>query len=585
MKKALRVFDLLYQQLEFFPLTKCMGSKIEDKWVFKSTAEVLNEAEQLASGLLHHGFSPGDKIALVSYKNIPEWTITDLALQMAGMISIPLYPTISPAEYAYILKESEAVACFVGPGDLKEKILQAQDAQTQLPTIFAWEKGNGAYWKDLFQPPSDAMYSIRDRILEEDLFTIIYTSGTTGEPKGVMLNHLNVLSSTREVQHIIPVNKGDRVLSFLPLCHIFERAASFAYLAMGLKIAYTGTDNLGGDSGDLKMVRPHFFTCVPRLLEKVYDKIYLKGLELSGFRKSLFFWALRLTDNFSYGYKAKGFESLKWKIADKLIFTKWREALGGEVKGIITGAAPCPEKIARVFSAAGIPVREGYGLTESSPGISINRFEPDGCLLGTVGPVLESVELRLIMEEAVYEPDEGEIVISGPNVMMGYYKKPEVTAEVLKSFEGKTWLYTGDVGRLVKGSKNQDFLKITDRKKELLKTSGGKYVAPAPIEAKFKEEFLIENLMVVGDGYKFVSALIVPEREGLIKWCKLHGIEKNQFSEYLNSPKVLSKFQSILDKINPNFSHIEQIKKFTLVSSSWELSKTWCLLLGRWFGK
>ena len=312
----------------------------------------------------------------------------------------------------------------------------------------------------------------------------------------------------------MPIDSGDKVLSFLPLCHVFERSASYAYQFRAVTINYTGTDNLGGEKGDLQTLKPHYFNTVPRLLEKVYEKIYNKGLSLTGTKKKLFFWALSLTDDYAYDKKYGGLAAIKRNIADKLIFSKWREALGGNIKGILTGAAPCPISMARIFSAAGIPIREGYGLTETSPGLTVNGYKKGMAMLGTVGPALENVDLYIDTSDGDYKEGEGEILAAGPNVMMGYYNQKQKTEEVFKEIDGKRWFRTGDIGKFIKSGDNQ-FLKITDRKKELLKTSGGKYVAPAPIENALKEDFLIEQVMVVGDKRKFVSAIIIPSKEAL----------------------------------------------------------------------
>jgi len=397
-------------------------------------------------------------------------------------------------------------------------------------------------------------YSIRitgKRIKGEDLATIIYTSGTTGNPKGVMLTHGNIMHVVMKVAPLMAANTAEKVLSFLPLCHIFERSASFAYYNKGCETYFAGTDNLSGPNGDLASVKPVSFTTVPRLLEKIYEAIYNKGLTLEGTKKKLFFWALGLTDDWEPNQKLSLGKKLKWGIADKLIFSRWREALGGNVKGIITGAAPCPVKIMRVFNAAGIPILEGYGLTETSPTLTVNTMESDGMMLGTTGPILEGVE------------------IYGPNVMLGYYKKAEINAQVFSEIDGKRWFRTGDIGKLVKGPTGREFLKITDRKKELLKTSGGKYVAPAPIENRIREEFLVEQMMVIGDKQKFVSALIVPAEEALKNYCSKKEISWTTLDEVVQHKKVQKKYLKILDKYNPEFSHVEQIKKFKLIASPW----------------
>ncbi len=570
-----RLFDFIYYQKENFPQEKSFGQKENGKWVYYNTDEIIDMAMQVSCGLLEMGVKPGDKIALAAYVNRVEWSIMDIGLQQIGAINVPVYPTISPKEYEYIFNEAEIKYCFLGKDDLYDKVAAAQKNVGTLLDIYTFDKQEGRkYWKDMFREGREAeVQEIMAGIKEEELATIIYTSGTTGNPKGVMLSHTNIVSNAKNVKELLPITAGETALSFLPLCHIFERTASYSNMYNGINIVYTSTDNLGGPDGDLAAIKPHFFTTVPRLLEKVYEKIYNKGLTLTGAKKSLFFWALKLTEDYEYDKNYTGLSAIKRKIADKLIFSKWREALGGNVRGILTGAAPCPVKMAQVFSAAGVPIREGYGLTETSPGLTINGYGPGKAMLTTVGPNLPNVDVRIDSSEGEYREGEGEILAKGPNIMMGYYKKPEETAKVMRDIDGERWFCTGDIGTFVKDKNGNQFLKITDRKKELLKTSGGKYVAPAPIENKFKEDFLIEQMMVVGDKRKFVSALIVPAEEALKDWCGGCGMNWDSLSEAINDPKVIARYQEIVDQYNPNFSHIEQIKKFVLLDQSWEPSK------------
>jgi long-chain acyl-CoA synthetase len=571
-----RLFEYIYYQQENYPLEKSIGYNYNGKWTYFSTAEIIEAANKVSYGLMKLGLQAGDKVALVSYKNCPEWIIMDVGLQQLGVINVPVYPTISSGEYEYIFNDSEVKYCFVGEGDLYDKVKTAQANIPSLIDIYTFDKQEGRkYWKDIFSAGDPAALQARkDAVKPNDLATIIYTSGTTGNPKGVMLSHNNIVSNAENVREIIPVSNGCRVLSFLPICHIFERTASYSYIYRGLEIVFTGTDNLGGETGDLQMIKPHFFTTVPRLLEKVYEKIYNKGLTLTGVKKSLFFWALSLTDDFEFDKKPTGVTALKWKVADKLIFSKWREALGGNVKGILTGAAACPAKMIRVFSAAGVPVREGYGLTETSPGLTIGKYDEGGAIIGTVGMALPNVELMIDTSDGNYREGEGEILAKGPNIMQGYYRKPDKTAEVMKEIDGEMWFCTGDIGKFITDKKGNQFLKITDRKKELLKTSGGKYVAPAPIENKFKEDFLIEQMMVVGEKQKFVSALIVPAEEALKDWCEENDVEWSGCANAINNEKVLAHYQNVIDQFNPEFSHVEQIKKFKLLNTNWEAVKT-----------
>lgn len=566
-----RLFDFLLEQQEQNPLDKAFAHQVDGQWKYFSTDDVISQAKALGKGLLSLGVQKGDMVSIVSYKNRVEWIIVDIATQLIGAVNVPVYPTISPRDYEYIFNEAEVKYCFVGSGDLYDKVASAKNKVDTLQEIFTFDTNATArHWKELHAPgPYDEVDQIARTIKNEELATIIYTSGTTGNPKGVMLSHNNIVSNVNAVTPLIPLAKGQTSLSFLPLCHIFERAVSYAYMKMGVSVHFTGTDNLGGDDGDLRNVKPNFFSTVPRLLEKVYEKIYNKGLALTGAKKKLFFWALSLTEDFEYDKAYSGMAKIKRNIADKLIFSKWREALGGNVVGILTGAAPLPVKMAKVFSAAGIPIREGYGLTETSPAITISRYEKGESRLGTVGQAIEGVTLKIDTSDGTYKPEEGEILITGPNVMMGYYKKPEKTAEVMKMIDGVNWFCTGDIGKIIK-NKGKEFLKITDRKKELLRTSSGKYVAPAPIESKFKEDFLVEQMMVVGENKKFVSALIIPSEEALKDWCECESIKWESVTEAIKDEKVIAKFQEIVNEFNPNFSHIEQIKKFTLLNVAWE---------------
>jgi len=567
-----RLFDLLYRQLQNHPLEASVsGRNASGIWKSYSTQELLDASEKAASGLLKLGLLPGDKVAIVAYKNRPEWLIMDYALQMAGMISIPLYPTISSSEYEYILNEAEVKAAFCGGLDLYDKLSHTKQNVPSLSHIYTFDGSNGApFWESIFDTVGlSEVEKIRQGIKSEDLVTIIYTSGTTGNPKGVMLTHGNIMHVIIKTSNLLTTKEGDKVISFLPLCHIFERAVSFAYCYRNVSVYFCGTDNLSGPEGDLMDVRPVAFTTVPRLLEKIYEAIYNKGLALEGVKRKLFFWALDLTDSFELEQKPSFIGKVKWRIADKLIFSKWRAALGDNVKLIFTGAAPCPLKIMRVFCAAGINIREGYGLTETAPTLTANSMEPNGALLGSVGTVIDGVELLIDKLGGDYNEEEGEILANGPNIMSGYYKKPEINAQVFKVIDGKKWFCTGDIGKLVKGPNGKDFLKITDRKKELLKTSGGKYVAPAPIENRIREDFLIEQMMVVGDKQKFVSALIVPAEEALKNWCLHKKLGWTNLEEMVLHKKVIKKYQKVIDKYNPEFSHIEQIKKFSLIASPW----------------
>lgn len=556
-----RLFDTIYYQKSKHPQQVALASLQNGEWRTLSTDDLINEANKLSLGLLQLGIQKGDKVAVVTSESRVEWNICDIAIGQIGAISVPLYPTITSKDFVHILTHSEAKICIASDKGLFDKINSVRSEIPGLQEIYTFDKVEGAKnYAEIsnLNPNGDIaqIKAISDTIEEDELATLIYTSGTTGLPKGVMLTHKNVVSNVVTVLAELPIEAGHVSLSFLPLCHIFERMVIYTYLMGGVNVYYSGIDTLAEKLGTVK---PHFFTTVPRLLEKVYEKIVNKGLALTGLKRKLFFWALEMADQYEYDQKP----SFTFKIADKLIFSKWREALGGRVMGIVTGSAACPLKIARVFSAAGVPIREGYGLTETSPVITFNRFSEGGAMLGTVGMPIKDVEVKIA--------EDGEILAKGPNIMQGYYKEPDKTAEV---FTADGWFMTGDVGTFVTNNYGNKFLKITDRKKELLKTSGGKYVAPAPIESKFREDFFVEQIMVVGEGKKFVSALIVPAFPVLEEWAKENNIPFTDRQSLISNSKVLAKIQSVVDELNPNFSHIEQIKKFKLLANEWTTETT-----------
>ena len=551
-----RLFDTIYYQKEKYPQDVAVASIQNGEWVKLSTDQLIDAVNKMSLGLLQLGIQPGDKVAVVTSANRIEWNICDLGISQIGAINVPLYPTISEADYQYILNHAEVKLCIVSDEKLFTKINSIKANVTTLKDLYTFENIEGAkHYEEIMKLGEGGdvakVKAISDTIDPNSLATLIYTSGTTGTPKGVMLSHHNIISNVLTVSKVLPLEAGQVSLSFLPLCHIFERTVDYTYLVTGINVYYTDIDTLGEK---LTSVKPHFFTTVPRLLEKVYEKIVNKGIMLTGLKRKLFFWALEMADQYEYDQKP-GF---LFKIADKLVFSKWREALGGRVVGVITGSAACPLKMARVFSAAGVPIREGYGLTETSPVLTVNLFSEGGAMLGTVGMPITDVEIKIA--------EDGEILAKGPNIMMGYYKEPEKTKEVL---EDNGWFHTGDVGTFVTNYAGNKFLKITDRKKELLKTSGGKYVAPAPIESKFRENFFIEQIMVVGESKKFVSALIVPAYPALQEWAKEQNIAYNTKEELISQPQTVTKYQSIIDELNPNFSHIEQIKKFKLLPNEW----------------
>ncbi|MFN8282427.1 MAG: long-chain fatty acid--CoA ligase [Chitinophagales bacterium] len=557
-----RLFDVLHYQKATHPQQVALATMKNGEWWKSSTDDLIRLSNNLSLGLLKLGIQKEDKIAVITSANRTEWNICDQGIGQIGGINVPIYPTLSAPEIEYILNHAEAKLCIVSDAKLYDKVKGLIGKVPSLKDVYTFDQIDGAKnYEEIIKLGEGGdvaqITAISDTIDPNSLATLIYTSGTTGVPKGVMLSHNNIVSNVLTVRAELPISQGQVSLSFLPLCHIFERMVIYTYLYAGANVYYSEVETL---AEKLPTVRPHFFTTVPRLLEKVYEKVMNGGNEQTGLKKKIFFWAMGLADQYEYDQKP----SFLFNIADKLVFSKIREKLGGRVIGVVTGSAACPLKIARVFSAAGIQVREGYGLTETSPVITFNRFSEGGAMLGTVGMPIKDVEVKIAESDS-------EILAKGPNIMMGYYKDPEKTKEVL-SDDG--WFSTGDVGTFVTNNAGNKFLKITDRKKELLKTSGGKYVAPAPIESKFRENFFIDQIMVVGESKRFVSALIVPAFGELEKWAKENGVSYNSKEELLTNPKVQAKYQSIVDELNPNFSHIEQIKKFKLLVNEWTTDTT-----------
>ncbi|MBC8032709.1 MAG: long-chain fatty acid--CoA ligase [Chitinophagaceae bacterium] len=559
-----RLFDCLADQPGELPLEDMLAAKENGTWRKYSKKEVQQTVTALGAGLLHLGIDGGDmteearsKVAVVA-KNRPEWIMLDLAVQQTGAVLTPVYPTINASELEFIFNDAQVKLVFVDNIDLYHKVLSIKANVPSLQEIYSFEEIEGVKsWKEVVAAATPAaiekLRQIAAGIKGEDLATIIYTSGTTGKPKGVMLSHRNICSNVEASFPCLPDFKDMRALSFLPLNHIFERMITYFYLFKHTSVYYAESLETIGDN--LKEVKPTIFTTVPRLLEKVYDKIMLKGSELTGVKKKLFFWAHGLAARYEINKNQGVLYDLQLALANKLIFSKWREALGGNIRCIVSGGAACQVRLIRIFTAAKIPVLEGYGLTETSPVISVNKFGIEDRMFGTVGPLFDNVQVKIA--------EDGEILCKGPNVMLGYYKKPELTNECLT--EG--WYHTGDIGMMVDGR----FLKITDRKKELFKTSGGKYVAPLPIENKLKESRFIEQLMVVGSERKFVSALIVPSFANLKDWCRQRGLPYATHEEVISNPKVKEHFEAIVEKYNTNFSHVEQIKRFELLPAEWSI--------------
>ncbi len=561
-----RLFDFLYYQLNKFPKADMLSGKMNGQWVSLSTQEVTAQVNKLSAGLLRLGLGGNDmtvegqdKIALIS-KNRPEWLILDLACQQIGVVLCPIYPTTNINELEFIFNDAAVKHAFISGDDILQKVKIIHERVPSLQNIYSFDKDLDAiFWETLINDVSTEdlarVEEIKAGILPAHCATIIYTSGTTGTPKGVMLSHQNIVTNVINAKATFPFEDdvNSRALSFLPLNHIFERMVSYIYISSGSSIYYA--ESLDTIADDLKAVKPQLFCTVPRLLEKVYDKIMAKGSELTGIKRKLFDWAIGLGNNYdaidkgSFGYRAQ------LAFANKLIFSKWREALGNNIKLIITGGAACQVRLLRIFTAAGIPVYEGYGPTENSPVISVNSRKDNGTKFGTVGVVIQGQEVKL-------EPD-GEICVKGPSVMMGYYRRPDLTAETL--IDG--WLHTGDIGVFEDGK----YLKITDRKKELFKTTGGKYVAPQPIENKMKESPFVEQMMVVGAEKKFVAALIVPSIPNLKEWMRLKEIPFTTTEDAINHPKVLELYRELVDAFNKFFNNVEQVKKFELLPNEWTI--------------
>jgi long-chain acyl-CoA synthetase len=566
MIKPERLFDCITYQLEKFPKPDMLAAKENGSWRKYSTKEVSDSVDALAVGLASLGVSGNDftienqdKIGLISY-NRAEWLITDMAVQKIGAVLVPIYPTTSNHEIEFIFNDAKVKHVFVSTRVFYEKILEIKSNVPSIQNIYTYDEISGAnHWSSLMQSPTDsdkeALESTAGKILPEHLATLIYTSGTTGTPKGVMLTHKNILSNVMLAKEAFPFeDRPDfKVLSFLPLNHIFEKMVSYIYLFSGNSIYYAESfDTIGAN---LLEVKPDLFTTVPRLLEKIFEKIMAAGAALKGVKRVLFFWAVNLGKRYDNNQNQGIWYSMQLSLANKLVFSKWRAALGNNIKYIITGGAACQERLLRIFNSAGIPLYEGYGPTEHSPVISVNRRGPGLNRFGTVGPILTGTTFKL-------EPD-GEICVKSPCVMKGYYKRPDLTAETI--VDG--WLHTGDIGVLEDGK----FLRITDRKKELFKTSGGKYVAPSAIENKLKESRFIEQVVVVGSEMKFVGALIVPAFGPLTEWCQQHNCDTSSHQAMIQNPIVVEFYKSLVEGFNPQFNHVEQIKKFQLLPQEWSV--------------
>lgn len=556
-----RLFDFPYYQLEKNNVPDCLVTKYNGVWVKTSTQEYVDKSNAISRALLRMGIQKNDKIAIISSSNRTEWNIMDIGVMQTGAQTVPIYPTIAAEDYEYILNHSEASYCFVSDDVVLQKLLSIKKNVPLLKDIFSFDEINGRKnWKEVLAlgedtSNQDVVEDRKNNVKPEELATIIYTSGTTGKPKGVMLSHNNIVSNVLDSSPRIPFEEGtSRALSFLPICHIFERVILYIYQYYSVAIYFA--ESIEKLSDNIKEVKPTVFSVVPRLLEKVYDKIYAKGAELTGIKKKLFFWAIDLGLKYE-PYGANGFwYETQLKIARKLIFSKWQEGLGGNLTVMVSGSAALQPRLTRVFAAAGMPVMEGYGLTETSPVISVNDMRNGGFKVGCVGKVINNVEVKIA--------EDGEILCKGPNVMMGYYKDQQLTDEVIVN----GYFHTGDIGEI----DSQGFLKITDRKKEMFKTSGGKYIAPQLIENAMKQSLFIEQIMVIGDGEKMPGAFIQPSFDFLREWAKRHHEDIGDLNEEIASnPKVIARIQEEVNEINKKFGNWEMIKRFELTPNIWSI--------------
>lgn len=561
MSKITRIFEIPYLQRDLYNTPDALVMKQNGVWVKTSSNEYLQKANQVSRALLRMDVLKNDKIAVISTNNRTEWNVLDIGVLQTGAQNVPIYPSISSEDYAYILNHSESKYCFVSDQEVYDKVISVRSQVPSLIEIFSFDDIKGCKsWNELLSLGEDVsnqseLEERKNNVIPQDLATIIYTSGTTGKPKGVLLTHQNIVSNVLASAPKVPFDKGgSRALSFLPICHIFERMILYLYQYYGVSVYFA--ENIEKISDNLKEIQPNVMTVVPRLLEKVYDKIYAKGADLSGIKKKLFFWAIELGLKFEpYGKNGWWYE-LQLKIARKLIFSKWKEGLGGHLNTMVSGSAALQPRLARVFAAAEIPVMEGYGLTETSPVISVNDQKNGGFRIGTVGRVIEGVEVKIA--------EDGEILCKGPNIMQGYYKDVEKTNEVIQN----GYFHTGDIGEI----DADGFLRITDRKKEMFKTSGGKYIAPQLLENAMKQSRFIEQIMVIGEGERMPAALIQPNFEFTREWAKRYNINDIDTNEALvQNDKVKARFQEEIEKQNEKFGNWEKIKKFELTSDIWSI--------------
>lgn len=558
-----RLFDFPRYQAANYPLDDALVTKQNGTWVKTSTQEFIQKGEWISKGLMELGVQPNDKIAIISSVNRTEWNIVDLGIMQCGAQDVPIYPTISEEDYQYVLNHSESKYVFVSDCEVRNKVLAIKDQVPSLIEVYSFDDIEGCKsWNEVLElgkssNKDEALKNIMDGIDENDLATIIYTSGTTGRPKGVMLSHKNISSNAKFSADRLPIDNGkEKALSFLPVCHIYERMLQYMYSYTGTSIYFA--ESLETISDNLKEVQPAVMSAVPRLLEKVYDKIIAKGADLTGVKKKLFFWAVELGLEWQpYNQNGWWYEK-KLGIARKLIFSKWQEALGGNLKAIASGSAALQPRLARVFNAAGVPVMEGYGLTETSPVISVNDMRNHGFRIGTVGKILPETDVKI--------DTDGEIIINGPQRMLGYYKDPEKTKEAI---DENGYFHTGDIGEF----DEDGFLRITDRKKEMFKTSGGKYIAPQLIENTMKQSRFIEQIMVIGDGEKMPAAFVQPNFEFLEDWANRKSISYNNWSDLCANPSVIDRYHKEIEFYNEKFGKWERIKRFELTPEEWSIDK------------
>lgn len=553
----MRLFDLLYNLKQFPAKEDALAAKENGTWRKYSTQEYIDTVNYISYAFINMGIKPGDKIGLIS-NNRPEWNFIDFACLQTGAINTPLYPTISEHDLQFVIQDAEISCFFVANDDLYNKVKKCSEGST-VKEIFSFKKSGDKTLEQLIEngknnPQEKKLEELKASIKNADLATIIYTSGTTGNPKGVMLSHNNFISNVAATQSLCPFEPTWRALSFLPLNHVYERMLSYLYLKNGMSVYYAESLETIGDN--LKEVKPNIFVTVPRLLEKVYEKIVTKGTELSGIKRALFFWALNLGLRYEQHGANGWWYEFQLKLANKLIFSKWREALGGNINCVVSGGAALQPRLARVFNSARIKILEGYGLTETSPVVAVNNYDDTKMKIGTVGPVIKGVEVKIA--------EDGEILVKGPNIMLGYFKKPELTKEII---DEQGWLHTGDIGNFEDGK----FLKIVDRKKEIFKTSGGKYITPQIIENKLKEGRFIEQAMVIGENEKFPAAFIVPAFAHIKNWCAKKGIPYTTEAEMVKHPEVLRKLTEDLDKANKDLAQYEKIKKVEFLLKEWTI--------------